>query len=799
MSSKKAKKGTKRLVLLDAHAIIHRAYHALPDFTSSKGESTGGLYGLSSMLIKLLDDLKPDYIAACFDLPGPTHRHEVFEEYKGKRAKTDSALVEQIKRARDVFKAFGISQYEAVGFEADDVLGTIVEQLKNNTDIEIIIASGDMDTLQLIDNNRVKVFTFRKGLSETTTYNEEKVRERYGFGPELIPDYKGLRGDPSDNIPGVKGIGEKAATDLILAFGSIEDIYKTLKKNPTAFEEKGIKSRVVKLLKEDEDNAVFSKMLATIRRDAPVSFHIPEDTWSPKINDILTLFDELEFRSLGARAKTLFNSNAVVEEGASPETLFKTPAQTTAVAESAVALWLLHSDMTNPTTEDVLRFCKSKDIEVARRELLSRLKNTGRLWNVFDNIERPLIPIVVRMHTDGIGLNVSYLKKLSVEYHTELEKIQTRIYKHAGREFNINSPAQLSRVLFDEMKLTIPRHKKTAGGKPSTREAELEKLQSIHPIVNDILAYRELKKLLSTYVDNMPNMVGDDERLHAEFLQAGTTTGRMASQNPNLQNIPIRTEYGRRMRNAFVAEKGWLLLSLDYSQIELRVAAGLSGDEKLIRVFKEGGDIHTAVASEVFNVTPEKVDAEMRRRAKVINFGIIYGMGVNALRTTLGENVSREEAAKFLNDYFNDFPGLAAYLEKTKNDAMREGFTETLFGRRRTFSGFHSSLPHIRAQAERMAINAPIQGTAADITKLAMARIDEWIEKEGLRDQVRLLLQVHDELVYEVKKEDVNHVAQEIASLMEAVVGHKELNGVPLVVEAKVGENWGEMIKGVAF
>lgn len=788
-------KKRKRLVLLDAHAIIHRAYHALPNFISSKGEPTGGLYGLSTMLIKLLDDMKPDYIAACFDLPGPTHRHEVFEEYKGKRAKTDDALVEQIKRSRDVFKAFGISQYEAVGFEADDVLGTIVEQLKNNTNIEIIIASGDMDTLQLIDNNRVKVFTFRKGLSETTTYNEEKVRERYGFGPDLIPDYKGLRGDPSDNIPGIKGIGEKAATDLILAFGSIEDIYKTLKKNPVAFEKKGIKQRVKKLVEEGEDDAVFSKMLATIRRDAPVSFHIPEDTWSPKTNDILTLFDELEFRSLGARAKTLFNSNAVVEERALPETLFKTPAQTMIVAESKVALWLLYSDMTNPTMEDVLRFCKTKDDEAARRELLSRLKNTGRLWNVFENIERPLIPIVERMHKDGVGLNVPYLKKLSIEYHAELEKIQTRIYKHAGREFNINSPAQLSGVLFDEMKLTIPRHKKTAGGKPSTREAELEKLQGIHPIINDILAYRELKKLLSTYVDNMQKMVGNDGRLHAEFLQAGTTTGRMASQNPNLQNIPIRTEYGRRMRNAFVAEKGWFLLSLDYSQIELRIAAGLSGDEKLTHVFKERGDIHTAVASEVFNVTPEKVDVEMRRRAKVINFGIIYGMGVNALRTTLGENVSREEAAKFLNDYFNDFPGLAAYLEKTKNDSMRHGFTETLFGRRRAFSGFHSSLPHIRAQAERMAVNAPIQGTAADITKLAMVRVDEWIEKEGLRDRARLLLQVHDELVYEVKKEDMNHVARDIARMMESVVGHKELNGIPLVVEAKTGDNWGDMIK----
>lgn len=787
----KDKKNRKRLVLLDSHAIIHRAYHALPDFTSSKGEPTGGLYGLSSMLIKLIDELKPDYVAACFDLPGPTHRHDVFEDYKGKRAKTEDALVAQIIRSRDVFKAFGIPMYEAPGFEADDVLGTIVKKLADRDDIEIIIASGDHDTLQLVDNDRVKVFTLRKGLSDTVTYDEKAVIARYGFGPKLVPDYKGLRGDPSDNIKGVKGIGEKAATDLIRAFGGVPKIYETLKKNPEKFEKKGIKPRVVKLLEEGEDDAQFSLMLATIRTDAPVSFELPPP-WRPPIEQMLTLFDELEFRTLGARVRALFDDNEVPEEQAEEAAM---PVNVGTAAEASVALWLLSSDVTNPTVEDVLRFTKEKDIEIAHDKLSAQLKETGRLWEVFEKIEKPIIPIVNRMHDDGILLDVPYLKKLSKEYHTELDIIRANIYKHAGKEFNINSPAQLSEVLFTDLHLTVPRHKKTSGGKPSTKESELEKLRNVHPIINDILAYRELQKLLSTYVDNMPKMVAGDGRLHATFLQAGAVTGRMASQNPGLQNIPIKSEHGRRMRNAFIAEKGYELVSLDYSQIELRIAAGLAGDKKLISVFKEGGDIHTAVASEVFKVASEKVDAEMRRRAKVINFGIIYGMGVNALRMNLGDDVSREEAARFLTDYFNNFSELAAFLERTKQDAMRNGYTETLFGRRRFFSGFKSSLPHIQAQAERMAVNAPIQGTQADITKLAMVSVDRWIEKEKLRDKVRLLLQVHDELVYEVKKNAVEDVAKTIAHLMETVVDPKALHGVPVTVEIKVGENWGEMQK----
>ncbi|MBI4067951.1 hypothetical protein HY413_00900, partial [Candidatus Kaiserbacteria bacterium] len=572
----------------------------------------------------------------------------------------------------------------------------------------------------------------------------------------------------------------------------MKGIYDTLAKHPEKFAAKGIKPRVVALLEEGKDDAMFSMMLATIRRDALITYDLPHASWQPPVEKMLTLFDELEFRSLGARARAMFQNG----DTAPPETMqAAAAADPHTVREVAVALWLLSSDVTNPTLEDVFRFTKTNDVTEARDILFKQLKETGRLWEVYEKIERPLIPIVERMHEDGITLDTAYLKKLSSEYHQELNAIEKRIYRHAGREFNIASPAQLSQVLFVEMKLVIPRHKKTGTGKPSTKESELEKLRAAHPIIEDILAYRELAKLLSTYVDNMPNMVGKDGRLHAEFLQAGAVTGRMASQNPGLQNIPIKSEHGRRMRNAFVAEKGHLLVSLDYSQIELRIAAGLAGDKKLISVFKEGGDIHRAVAAQVFKVPPDKVDAEMRRRAKVINFGIIYGMGVNALRMNLGDGVSREDAAHFLNDYFNNFSGLAAYLEKTKQDAARNGYTETLFGRRRFFSGFKSSLPHIQAQAERMAVNAPIQGTQADITKLAMVSVDEWIKKNKLCDKVKLLLQVHDELVYEVKKNDVDDTAKAIAHIMETVVDPKALHSVPIKVETSVGENWGEMQK----
>ncbi|MFZ2555430.1 MAG: DNA polymerase [Minisyncoccia bacterium] len=789
----------KRLILLDSHAILHRAFHAIPDFSTSSGKPTGALYGLVTMLLKTIDDLSPDYLIAARDLPGGTFRDKLFEDYKGTRAPTDDALVEQLKIAPTIFEAFGIPVYSEPGFEADDVIGTVVKKLEKKEDIEVIIASGDLDTLQLVSGKKVQVYTLRQGITDTILYDEDRVRERYGFGPELVPDYKGLRGDPSDNIKGIKGIGEKTAEALITNFGSIEDIYTALKKEPEEFEKAGIKKRIVGLLIEGEKDARFSKELATIHRDVPIDFTLPEKPWA--ITDHAASIDAMcelyEFRAVRERIKTkLSKVNTVPDEEVPAEEKPETaPIGPQVFAETATALWLVKSDITNPSLQEILDFARTEDFEEARETIFKELNETGRLREVFDKIEKPLLPIVQKMNATGVCLNKKMLEKLGKEYRKELGEIAGRIYNHVGHEFNISSPRQLAVVLFDELKIPVEKQKKTATGARTTKEEELAKLAHLHPIIEEILSFRELSKLLSTYVEKMVELIGPDGRLHAEFLQNSTTTGRMGCQNPNLQNIPVRTEYGRRIRSAFAAPEGSVLLALDYSQIELRLAAGLSGDQKLLNVFKTGGDIHAAVASQVFAVPPEHVDREMRRRAKIINFGILYGMGVNALRSSLGESVSREEAARFLEEYFVGFPGLAKWIEFTKRDAALKGYTETIYGRRRYLPGFKSALPMMRAQAERYAINAPIQGAQADIIKLAMVRADDMIEKKDWQEKAKLVLQVHDELVYEVKEEIAESAAEEIRIVMEGVVPEGELSGVPIVTDTAIGKDWGEMRK----
>ncbi|MDP3996409.1 MAG: DNA polymerase, partial [bacterium] len=466
--------------------------------------------------------------------------------------------------------------------------------------------------------------------------------------------------------------------------------------------------------------------------------------------------------------------------------------------ETQIALWLINSSITSPKLEDIFSFAKTKDFVKARQAVFSELEKRN-LKKVFEEIERPLIAVVRKMNKRGVKIDTEYLNKLSKEYHKELTKLEENIWKEAAphtkesdmEKFNVASPKQLAVVLFDRMGLTAKGLKKTEGGARSTKESELLKLKDAHPIIELILEYREFAKLLSTYIDNMPQMADAGGRLHAEFLQAGAATGRMASQNPGLQNIPIKTEAGKRIRNAFIAEDGFKILSIDYSQIELRVAAILSSDPKLLEIFRNGEDVHTAVASEVFGVEREKVDYEMRRKAKVINFGIIYGMGINALKTNLG--ASREEATKFHNDYFEKFSTLARYLDEVKAFAYKEGYTETLFGRRRYFEGLKSVLPFIRAASERQAINAPLQGTAADVIKLAMLRVDEFLQKENLEDKVYLTMQVHDELVYEVKEDLVEKVAPKIREVMEGVLSPKESKEVPMMAESYVGKNWGAM------
>jgi DNA polymerase I len=792
-------KAAKTLVLLDAHAIIHRAYHALPEFSSSSGEPTGALYGLSTMLMRIISDLKPDYIAACYDLPGKTFRHEAYDGYKALRAKTDEALITQLKNSREIFEAFNIPMYDSPGFEADDVLGTIVSKLKKKKDVNIIIASGDMDTMQLVDDKKVQIYTLKKGINDTILYDEEKVVERFGFKPEFLPDYKGLRGDPSDNIIGIKGIGEKTATTLISKFGTIEEIYKNIKKNNDSLKEIGLSPRIIELIKNNEEEALFSKTLARIRSDAPVEFEIPEKTFwenaDPK--KIEEAFTKFEFRSLFARLKSFFGKNGgesktetlKIPEAKTPENLNIDEQK---LQEASIALWLVNSDIVVPTLEDILMFAKTASFDQAHTYIFGKLKEKN-LENVYKEIEQPIMEVVKEMQEHGILINKKYFEDLSREYHKELDKLTAKIYKIAGTEFNINSPKQLSEVLFTKMGIKNTK-KKNSSGNLSTKISILEELEEGNPIIKEIMSYRELQKLLSTYIDVIPQMAASDGRLHARFIQNGSTTGRFSSQDPNLQNLPIKSELGRRIRGGFVAEKGSVLAAFDYSQIELRVAGMLSGDKNLTQIFRDKKDVHAGVASFVFGVPIEKVDAEMRRKAKVINFGIIYGMGVTALRKNLGG--TREEAQKFYDNYFNQFSGIKNYLEDVKKFAIKNYYTETLFGRRRNFANINSHIPFIKNMAERTATNAPLQGTAADIIKLAIRFAQEDLKKAGLLSKVHLVLQIHDELVYEIDESVLENAQTIIMKAMEGVMERSFLKYktvIPLVVHSGYGKNLGEV------
>ena len=817
-------KENKTLVLLDAHAIIHRAYHALPEFLSSKGEPTGALYGLSSMLMKIVTDLKPDYIVACYDLPQKTFRHEAYENYKAGRTKADDALIAQLKNSRQIFEAFNIPIYDAPGFEADDVLGTIVEKIKKNPPaggMNIIIASGDMDTMQLVDGKKVQVYTLKKRINDTILYDERKVIERFGFRPKFLPDYKGFRGDPSDNIIGIKGIGEKTATNLVVNFGTIEEMYKQLeiKNYELKFKkEMGLSDRVIKLLKENEEEALFSKTLAKIRTDAPIDFTLPKKSfWDnadfKKIEEMFFLF---EFRSLFSRLKNFFGNNqksnpakfvrtlgsptqhslkerAQPEQLANPLDLISEKIDEEKLQETSIALWLLNSEIVNPSLDDILRYAKTSSFNQAEKYIFQQLREK-KLDRVYEEIEKPIISIVKKMEEYGMLINKKYFEDLSKEYHKELDKLTSKIYKMANIEFNINSPKQLSEVLFNKMGMKSGR-KKNAGGSFSTKVSILEELEEDNPIIKEILSYRELQKLLSTYIDVIPKMTAPDGRLHAKFLQNGTTTGRFSSQDPNLQNLPIKTELGKKIRNGFVAKSGFKLVAFDYSQIELRVAAMMSRDKKMIEIFKEGKDIHRGVAAFVFNIPMDKVDDEMRRCAKVINFGIIYGMGVTSLCKSLGG--TRVEAQKFYDNYFNQFFGVKDYLEKVKVFAMKHYYTETLFGRRRYFPNINSRIPFLKNMALRTAINAPIQGTAtADIIKLAIRYVEEDLKKANLLDETHLVLQIHDELVYEVKESAISEVEEIIKNAMQTVLERSYLKyetDIPLVVHFGSGNTFGEV------
>lgn len=920
-------KNKPKFLIFDGNAIVHRSFHAMPPtMTTKTGEIVNAVYGFSSFLLKAIKEFKPAYVAVSFDLKGPTFRHEEYAEYKATRVKAPDELYAQFDRVKEVVRALNIPIYEIKGFEADDVIGTVAHLIHDQ--IDTVIVTGDMDAIQLVDDSTF-VYTMSRGISESVLYDEKAVRARYSFDPIQLIDYKALRGDPSDNIPGVKGIGEKTATELIKEFGSIENLYQQINSKSKIPNSKldTIKPRILELLKEYKDTAILSKRLATIRRDTPIDFNLENCRFGLfDLHLALELFTALEFRSLLPRLKELADNTTEPEvkferdelkadyqlidsdakfkkfikdlkkqksfaldtettgldnfsdsllgmsfawnageayfvnlaglnsgslfAGTTNESWLKQIGEVLAdgkikkyghnikfdlkavwssglelqgiAGDSMIASYLLNPDNRQHSLEalalrelnfekiskdellgkgkakinfnqvplDKLALYASEDSDIAWRltEKLNADLKEAELLKLYQEVELPLIPVLARMENHGILLDKDYFHHLDKTVDKELTKLTNAIYELAGQEFNINSVQQLRQVLFEDLEISTKGIGKTKTGH-STGADELEKLKDAHPIIPLITDYRELAKLSSTYIKALPKLVHSKTgRLHTNYNQTIAATGRLSSTNPNLQNIPMKTELGRQIRKGFVAPKGRVLLALDYSQIELRLAAHMTGDPTMIETFKTGGDIHRTTAAKINNVKLEEVTSDMRRAAKAINFGLLYGQGPHGLAATAG--ISYLEARAFIDAYFANFAKVKKYMDQVVIEAKAKGYVETLLGRRRYLSEINSSVIMLAKAAERSAINAPIQGTAADMIKVAMIKVDEMLERD-YAGRIKMILQVHDELVFELDESLVTEAVAKIKPLMENVL---KLS-VPIEVDAKVGENWEEMEK----
>jgi DNA polymerase-1 len=905
------------LVLFDGNGLIHRAFHALPPFTVRKtGETVGAVYGFTSILLKAINDLKPTNYAVAFDRKAPTFRHLMYADYKATRPETPAELAGQFGRVRELVQAFDIPIFEMDGFEADDILGTLSKQAAAQG-INTVIVTGDADMMQLVTGTTKVLYPKPRGsFGDADLYDAAAVLAKYEIGPEHIADYKALKGDPSDNIPGVKGIGEKTAVKLIQQFGSIEQIYAHL--------DEVTPPKLQALLRENADVARQSKILTTIVTDAPVTLNL-EATQASRFNrsKVVELFRELEFSSLlnklpetgepapeiipaaatevapaiktkyhlvntpealealvtrltevktftfdtettgtrpmidqlvgisvspapgesyyvpvghtgmmqspqlplnlvVERLKPVFNDNSkakiahngkfdmevldgvgitvtnVVSDTMIAASLLSEPA----LDLKSLAFHRLKIEMT-PITGLIgtgskqipmsqVEIEKASDYSCADADMTGRLNDilmkelhAQDLWELYDETEMPLVPVLLAMEENGIAVDTKIMAAMSRDLGEKIRMLETTICNCAGQTFNINSPQQLGMILGDKMHMEAV--KKKSGGY-STAADILEGLRGIDPIIGHILEFRQLTKLKSTYVDALPALVNPKTgRIHTSFNQTRTSTGRLSSSDPNLQNIPIRDEVGRRIREAFIALAGSLLLGVDYSQIDLRALAHLSQDENLLNAFRHDEDIHTATAAQLYNVPPPEVTPSMRRLAKTVNFGVIYGMSGYGLEQAT--ELSREDAGKFITAYFEKYPGVKKYLEATKEQARRTGYVQTILGRKRVIQDINSSNRQVREAAERMAINMPVQGTSADIIKKAMINL----HREMLRRQLKskMLLQVHDELVFEVPENEMVEMRQLVPEMMVNAI---KLS-IPLKVDTKTGKNWGEMEK----
>ncbi len=705
----------KRLVLIDGNALLHRAFHATPPLSTSKGELVNAVYGFASMLIKALDDLMPDYIAVAWDMRAPTFRHVAFEKYKANRGPADETLSGQYDRVHQLVNVFNIPEFKLPGFEADDLVGALAKQaIKKEKTLEVIIITGDRDIMQLIEK-RIKVLMPRKTITDVGLYGDEEFIARFGFDPILMIDYKGLAGDASDNIPGVPGIGDVSATKLIQQFGTVEKIYKNLEKLP---------ERTKKLLEEGKESAFMSKQLATIETDIPIKLDLKACRVSDfDTNKVKELFEELEFRSLIPRI---------------------------------------------PGFEDSL------PVKSAKSSNPQGLATT--------DLDHAVEPVLEKMTKTGVLIDLPFLEKLGNDLKTKLVDLEKRIYQAVGHEFNINSPKQLQTILFDE--LNLPVVKKTKTGR-STDEESLTELHDAHPVIPCLLEYRKLFKLVSTYIDALPKSVGEDGRIHSTFNVEGAATGRLSSTNPNLQNIPIRGETGSELRKAFIVPKGKVLLAADYSQIELRIMAHLSGDPNMKKAFADLVDIHVATAAKIFKIPIDQVNKEQRTIGKTMNFATLYGQGARALSKQLG--VDYATAKDYIEEYFAQFSKVKDWMQQTLEVGYKTGYVETIWGRRRYIPELQAGNKFLKSFGERAAINHPIQGTSADMIKKAMVEIDKKLDSKDCE----LILQVHDELLFECDPKCLDKTAKMVKEEMEKSL----LLDVPVIVDLKSGPNWGEMTK----
>lgn len=804
-----------KLLLIDANSLIHRAFHALPPLTAPDGAPAGALYGLSATLLKVLDRHKPDYVAAAFDRPEPTFREEAYKEYKAQRPETPDELAEQLEEARRLFSVFGIAWFEKKGFEADDIIGTFAERFKKEKGVHTTILTGDLDTLQLVEDPLIAVEALKKGVSETVTYDHAAVIERYGIPPALITDYKGLVGDTSDNIPGIRGIGPKTAARLLNEYGPLEKVLANIRKDDRSYEK----------VTEGKQAAVLSKQLGTVHCDVPLEVSLEDLRFSPiKGNrQLIAYFKTWGFESLikrlggeekkkeeeGAAASAL-PSFAVVENA---EEATSAPQNAVLVAHEwkpilarvprlaaqklfdiSIASWLLDPDKKDYSLHAIAeRRLKESAAAEGTRAVLQRLFaifhqkiESLELHKVFYDIELPLVGVLAAVEKRGVRIEKKALEKLKKTIENETATLAAAIYRAAGEEFNIASPKQVGEVLFEKMKIA-KKGKKTKTGAYSTAEGVLAKLKDDHPIVRDILEHRENVKILGTYVEPLATMIGKDGKVHTTLLQTGTATGRISSEHPNLQNIPQGSKWSGPLRKAFVAEQGYKLVSFDYSQLELRLLAHLSGDKGLREVFLKGEDVHTMTASRVLGVTPSSVTKEARRTAKTLNFGIVYGMGPRAFSKTAG--ISEDEARRFINEYFRKFPGVKKWRETMIKKARTDGYVENENGRKRWFPNIDAG-PGAAAEADRAAVNMPVQGLGADILKIAMVRTETALAKEGWSEKkARMILTIHDELLFEIADDILEITTRKLKTIMQECYPLS----VPLLVGVHAGKNWGEM------